>query len=238
MKVNKIGFTEEPKPIIQGDQYLEHIQAEDLMEYGFETEFVGRLPVIGRLKDLGVEGLCKILKNPHGSIVSSKARDFEAYSIELNFDDDALRLIAELADKEKTGARGLVSVMEKILLQFEKKLPSTSIKKLTVSKDVVENGQMVLKKMLVEEALTNFQREFWLSDKIILEFTPEAKNWLYENSTAEVDPAKYLQDAFKDYAYGLKLLNLENFKITLEALKNPKEFLNKLIKKSYQKTRS
>jgi len=235
MKSNKIGFSEEQRKILSGDEYLDYVRTEDLIKYGFESEFVGRLPVIARLKDLGVEGLYQILKNPRSAVISGKKRDFMAYGIKLDFDDEALQEIAERAHKEKTGARGLVSAMERILMPFEKKLPSTKIKSLAVTKELIDHPQMVLEKMVLEDILARFQRSFLVETGIVIEFTPAAKEALKEIADRGEDVSKYLQNSFKDYGYGLKLIEADSFKVTSDVVKNPKDFLNKLIKKTYKK---
>lgn len=234
LKSNKIGFTDQERKLLTGYEYLDYVGTEDLIKYGFESEFVGRLPVIGRLKELGVEGLYQILKNPRSAVISGKKRDFLAYGIEISFEDKALREIAERADKEKTGARGLVSVIERALLPFEKKLPSTNIKKLKVTLGVVENPNAALKDVLFDEALSSFQRDFLVQSGIVVEFTTEARKRLMETVNGG-DTSKILKEKFKDYEYGLKLIGAESFKITAEVMKSPKEYLDNLIKKSYKK---
>jgi len=134
----------------RGDEgkYLGRCKAEDLVEYGFESEFIGRLPVMAVLEPLEAEDLYEILENPNNPIVLGKKEDFRCYGIDLRFEEDALRLVARRAHEEKTGARALVSVMEKVLLPFEKKLPSTSISYLVVTRDVVEDPRGQLETML------------------------------------------------------------------------------------------
>lgn len=117
--------------------YLRHVKAEDLMEYGFESEFVGRLPVVAVFEDLYVEDLYQILRNPTCPVIRGKKRDFKAYGIDITFEDQALRILAEKAYVEKTGARGLTRVVEKCLLGFEKTLPSTAIRFLLVTPEIV-----------------------------------------------------------------------------------------------------
>ena len=129
-------------------RYLKHIKSEDLITYGFESEFIGRLPVIACLDKLTVNDLYDILLNPNSSVVVGKKLDFLAYSIKIQFSDEALMEIARNAVKEQTGARGLVSCMEKILLPFEKKLPSTDIKFLAITQELVKNPQQELGRML------------------------------------------------------------------------------------------
>ena len=139
--------------------FLKKAKAEDLIQFGFESEFVGRLPVLAVLDELSVDDLYEILMNINSSVVVGKKLDFRAYGIHILFEDDALREIAERAVKERTGARGLVSVMEKILLPFEKKLPSTDIKHLSVTMDVVENPVKELGRILEDPESRAFHRE-------------------------------------------------------------------------------
>lgn len=129
-------------------KFLQHVKAEDLIQFGFESEFVGRLPVIAVLEPLEVEDLYQILKNPNSPVIQGKKDDFRCYGIDLKFQDDALWTLAEMAYQEKTGARGLVSVIERVLLGFEKRLPSTSIRHLVVTKDLVLHPQETLEAIL------------------------------------------------------------------------------------------
>jgi endopeptidase Clp ATP-binding regulatory subunit ClpX len=132
----------------QRNQYLKQVKAEDLIEYGFESEFIGRLPVIAMLDDLKVDDLHQILTNPNCSVIASKKRDFKSYNIDIRFEDEALWEIARRAYQERTGARGLVSALERVLLKFEKKLPSTTINRLVVTKQMVADPAGELAKLL------------------------------------------------------------------------------------------
>ncbi len=132
-------------------QYLKLVKAEDFIEFGFESEFVGRLPVCAVLENLEVDDLYEILLNPYSSVIVGKKHDFLAYGIKILFEDEACREIAERAYKEKTGARGLVSVVEKTLLPFEKRLPSTKIRHLVVTMEMVENPQEALDALLASK---------------------------------------------------------------------------------------
>ncbi len=129
-------------------EILKEAAAQDLIEFGFESEFVGRLPVVVVFDELKKEDLVEILKNPNNPIILSKRLDFGSYSIDIKFEDEALAKIAEMAAAEKTGARGLVSAIEKVLIPFEKTLPSTDIKRLLVTPEVVENPEAQLKMIL------------------------------------------------------------------------------------------
>lgn len=230
-----IGFQGDVKKVSQNpSDYHRFVRTEDLLEYGFESEFIGRLPVVTVLDDLDVQGLYKILKNPNSSVILGKKRDFKAYGIELEFEDDALHYIAEKAHEERTGARGLVGVVEKILIKFEKKLPSTGIRKFVVTRDVIENTPVILDKMLTSDACTRFRKMFQDKHGIDIEFTDEAivelKRIADEGNSDFFSTCMVL---FRDYEYGLKLAEQRSFVVTKEAVLEPKVFLDNLIKQSY-----
>ncbi|HEX5680566.1 MAG TPA: AAA family ATPase [Desulfobacterales bacterium] len=127
---------------------LAHVKAQDLIEFGFESEFVGRLPVKAVFEHLTEEDLYQILKNPNNPIMLGKKLDFAAYGIAVKFEDAFLRRMAELAFAEGTGARGLVSVIEKALLDFEKALPSSDATQFPVTLDIVTSPQPALERLL------------------------------------------------------------------------------------------
>jgi ATP-dependent Clp protease ATP-binding subunit ClpX len=237
LKKHAIGFDAD-RITSGGDQsvdYLSLAKSEDLIDYGFESEFVGRLPVMVRLNDLDEDALYRILQNPNSVVIQSKKRDFQAYGIDINFDDDALRLLAQKAAKERTGARGLVSVFEKILLKYEKRLPSSAIKKLNVSREMVENPIEGLEFLLQSESIKQFQKDFLASTGIVVSFTPGARSTILRQAKAEnKDFNTKCQEMFLNYEYGLKLLNLSNFVVDEKILEDPQGKLEKLIKNSYQ----
>jgi ATP-dependent Clp protease ATP-binding subunit ClpX len=143
-----IGFGAEIRSKDEKVQYLKKVKAEDLIEYGFESEFIGRLPVVTVFEHLEVDDLYKILRNPKSPIVMGKKRDFKAYGIHLQFEDETLRRVAENASQERTGARGLVSAVERVLLKFEHTLPSTNIRHLVVIPAMVDDPARELRKIL------------------------------------------------------------------------------------------
>ena len=109
------------------------------MHYGLIPEFVGRLPVVGTLQPLDEDALIKILTEPKNALVKQYQRKFEFDNISLKFTDEALRSIAFLAHKRKVGARGLMMIMEEILLDSMYVLPSEKkVKDLLITKDMVE----------------------------------------------------------------------------------------------------
>jgi len=145
----EIGFRSEQEAETHPTSwYLRRMQAEDLLAYGFESEFVGRLPVNVVLDSLEEEDLYQILRNPNCPVVVGKKADFKAYGIDIHFEDAALQKLAGLAHKERTGARGLTSVVESTLIKFEKKLPSTGICRLVVTPEMVDDPKGELEKLL------------------------------------------------------------------------------------------
>ncbi|RPI73560.1 MAG: AAA family ATPase [Desulfobacteraceae bacterium] len=127
---------------------LKQVTARDLVEFGFESEFVGRLPVVVVFDELTGPDLVEILKNPNNPIILSKRQDFKAYGIDIKFEEEALRKIAYLAAKEKTGARGLVSAIERVIIPFEKRLPSTQIKRVLITPELVDAPERELAELL------------------------------------------------------------------------------------------
>lgn len=136
--------------------YLKHLKAEDLVEFGFETEFIGRIPIRCTLDLLSEDNLFLILRMPNNPVILGKRLDFAAYGIDIQFTEQALRLLAKKAFQENTGARGIVSAVENALILFEEKLPSTNILNFTVTREVVENPDSQLSDILLEET-----REKW-----------------------------------------------------------------------------
>ncbi|MEJ7846566.1 MAG: ATP-dependent Clp protease ATP-binding subunit ClpX [Pyrinomonadaceae bacterium] len=115
------------------------LEPEDLIHYGLIPEFVGRLPVIGTLNDLDENALVQILTEPKNALVRQYQRKFEFDNIGLKFTDGALRAIAQEAHKRKVGARGLMMIMEEILLESMYVLPSEKkVKDILVTKEMVE----------------------------------------------------------------------------------------------------
>ena len=120
-------------------EMLQKCEPEDLLKFGLIPEFVGRLPVIATLHDLDVPALVQILKEPKNALVKQYHKLFELEDVELTFTDDALEAIAKKAIKRKTGARGLRSIVEAILLDTMFDLPSMDdVTEVVVDKDVVE----------------------------------------------------------------------------------------------------
>lgn len=235
MNKQAIGFDKMKFVPGLANQVLKQVRTEDLLEFGFESEFVGRLPVTVVLNELDGDGLYQILKNRYSTVVLGKKMDFRAYGIDLQFTDDALRILAERAWNEKTGARGLLKVTERVLIKFEKKLPSTDIDTLVVDKELVEDPEKVLKRMLREEGIKTFQKDFLVEHGIYLDFTAATKDRLSKKAEDEgQDLHQLCHDLFHDYHHGLRLMKLDHFTVPVEAVDDSTGFLDRYIRENYQ----
>ncbi len=118
---------------------INKLEPEDLIHYGLIPEFVGRLPVIGTLRELDEAALMSILTEPKNALIKQYQRKFEFDNISLKFTEGAVRAIASEAFKRKVGARGLMMIMEEVLLESMYHLPSeTQVKEIVVTKEMIE----------------------------------------------------------------------------------------------------
>ena len=173
-----IGFGARIRKSAEQLDILKHVRSEDLIAFGFESEFVGRLPVRAVFEHLTEDDLYQILKNPNNPIILGKKLDFAAYDIEVKFEDQLLRTLATHAFAENTGARGLVSAVEKALLEFERKLPSTDLNKFPATKGIVDNPEAFLKAITAEPQK---QASHQLFDRLMLQEKGTIKAYLKEN---------------------------------------------------------
>jgi len=123
-------------------EILEAVQPEDLLKFGFIPEFVGRLPVLATLDDLDETALVSILKEPRNALIRQYQKLFEIEKVKLRFTEGALVAIAQEALKRKTGARGLRSILETIMLDIMYDLPSqNNIQECIISEDTIRNKE-------------------------------------------------------------------------------------------------
>ncbi|MDR2807041.1 MAG: AAA family ATPase [Puniceicoccales bacterium] len=244
----KIGFGVLQETVNQDFELLAQAQSEDFIKYGFEPEFIGRLPVRVACKALGENELEKILSSSEGSIIKQYEEDFGGYVIDLKFDPMALTAIAKFAAKEQTGARGLLTVLERIFRDMKFELPSTDIRKITLDVHGVENPQKYLAQLLatnpkqeedIEGDIERFVKSFEANYNIHLNFTNEAvaeiSRIAHEQHHTIVATCNRL---FEDFGYGLKLMAKEGekmaFDIPLQAVQSPDHFLSEKITAYYK----
>ncbi len=122
-------------------ELLQEVEPEDLIRYGLIPEFVGRLPVVATLEELDEDALVSILLEPKNALTKQYRKLFDMEGVELEFRDDALRAVAKRAMKRKTGARGLRTILESVLLDTMYDLPSSSSAKKVVLDEAVVIGE-------------------------------------------------------------------------------------------------
>ncbi len=228
--------------------YMKECMSMDLVQYGFEPEFVGRVPVRVVCYELSPDDLYNILKYSQGTIIKQYKRAFASYGIDITFADESLRKIAEKAYEEKTGARALATICEKVLREFKFELPSSDIKRFVVKEEMVDNSVAELQKLLndpsendrfvAHELIKEYGTEFMGKHKIKLEFSKEAVALISEKAVAEGVDVKLMCDKIlADYEYGLNLIKRNTgraeFTITEEVIQDPSGTLDKWFKEYY-----
>ena len=219
----------------------------DFIEYGMEAEFVGRLPVRVACEELAAADLRRILTESEGSILRQYERSFLAYGIEAAFENDALDRIAEMAASEGTGARGLLTVCERILRDFKFELPGSGATALRVDTPLIERPAERLselraggerdRELAVRLAAAEFIARLGDRHGVTLRLSDDALDLLAEMSMARQQPIRDLcAELFKDYEFGLRLVRGsvgEATVLTRAAVENPDKFLSDLVVRSY-----
>jgi len=228
---------------------LHQAQTRDFIDFGFEPEFIGRLPVRVVCEPLSVDDLFQVLKTSEGSIIRQYEQAFAAYGIEAVFQDDALHKIAELSGDEQTGARGLMTICERVFRDVKFELPSTHIKRFLINRAFVEDPLCALKKLLAEqekeervmavELVREFAVNFSREHKLKLTFTEAASARLIAQAAELGKPVRDLcAERFKDYQFGLKLVaqnsGRDEFSIDLDAVEAPDKILSEWVVASYR----
>lgn len=243
----QIGFQSEPIKVLDNDVF-KHVMTGDFVEYGFEPEFIGRLPVRVVCEELNADDLYKIMKYSEGSILRQYERAFRAYGIEISFEDEALLLIANAAALEKTGARGLLTVFEKLFRDYKYYLAGSGLSQLRVTEELVREPQRVLERLMAEgqqhEKETLRQQAVMFADRfsgehgVEMQFDDSALNRLVERAEAErMKMGDLCAHLFKDFQFGLSLIkkNTGNNRFVLgsAAVDAPDKFLSELVLQSY-----
>ena len=152
-----IGFGADikPKEEKQIGELLRQVMPEDLLKYGLIPEFIGRLPIVVALDALDKKALVRILTEPRNALVRQYQKFFEMDDVELVFEEDAIEAIAVKATERKTGARGLRTVIEEIMLEIMYEIPSQEdVIRCIITKEVVEKGSapnLMRRESLAEE---------------------------------------------------------------------------------------
>jgi len=138
---NVLGFGHDKKSKDEQEPTFDMVEPDDLVQYGLIPELIGRLPIIATLGEIEEEAMIQILTEPKNSLVRQYKKLFAIDNVELNFEDDALVSIAHKAIKRKTGARGLRSIMEEMMIDVMYELPEYSGYEVVITKEMVEDGE-------------------------------------------------------------------------------------------------
>ena len=246
-KKASIGFAAQPSGV-EERPWQHDMTTADLVEYGMEAEFVGRLPVRVACEDLSASDLRRILAESEGSVLRQYERSFRAFGIEAEFADDALDRIAEMAAAEGTGARGLLTVCERLLRDFKFEMPGSGITSLRVDAALIADQDAQLaalrERAKAEQAASGrndagaFLAQFEKTHGVRMEFSGGALERLLELSSERgLAVGELCARLFKDFHFGLKLLGLppgEPLVIPPEAVDQPDKFLSELVVRAYR----
>jgi len=246
----KVGFHASSSGEEKEANILSKARTSDFIAFGFEPEFIGRLPVRVALDELTEEDLVDILKHSEGSILRQYREGFEGYGMEVTFSHGAHRAVAARAIEEATGARGLVTVLEESLREFKFHLPGSQVERIAVTKELIDDPKAYLKKLeadpdygaefFIEAQVREFEEEFEREYGHRIVFDRTATKKAIELARAEgVSLAEYLTIRLSDYSYGLDIIRKQTgqteFTITADMLDRPVEALEDWIKETLGK---
>jgi len=137
---NTLGFGQTKRSKKENENLLHLVESDDLVQFGIIPELIGRLHVLATLGEISKDDMVRILTEPKNSLVKQYQKLFEIDNVKLTFEDDALKVIAQKALDRKTGARGLRSILEEILLDIMYELPELSDYEVIITEDVIVNG--------------------------------------------------------------------------------------------------
>ena len=245
---SQIGFQVGDQEKVLDSELFKNAETQDFIDYGFEAEFIGRLPVRVVCEKLEQGDFVNIMKNSEGSILRQYEREFDAYGINALFEDSAIEKVAELAEKENTGARALMTVLAKVLRDFKFELPGTSVSELRINSNLIDNKDEVLEKYRLEglevnlekvqDEVNTFCREFKAKHGVKMDFSEDAVTTLADLSSLQGRSVLQIcKTKFKDYQFGLKLIQGNSgqdvFQINKEAVEDADKFLSDLVVQSY-----
>jgi endopeptidase Clp ATP-binding regulatory subunit ClpX len=248
-----IGFGAAVHDQPAAEDLLREARTKDFIDYGFEAEFIGRLPVRVFCEALTADDLFQIMKNSEGSLIRQYEREFNAYGVRAVFEDDALRAVAVTAADEKTGARGLVTAWEKVLRHFKFELPSLGVPDFTVDAALVKDTAKALEHYRLEahslqtdvraDEVRAFAARFAAEHGLTLVFDAGAIRSLVQRAEREGSAIDAMcARLFKDFPFGLQLVSRSRsqtvFHLTRETVEHPDKYLSELVVNSYRQPES
>jgi len=256
LDVNRIGFgstDEEGADDESTNRFLAKAETRDFIKYGFEPEFVGRLPVRVACEELTKEDLGQILHSSEGNVLEQYKNDFDGYCIDFKIDDEAIERIAEQAADEKTGARGLVTVLERTFRDFKFELPSSGIRNFAVSGRTVDHPKESLTELLeqnrdqLDESMLadvdRFTDDFKREHGFLLRMRKPAKVALVKIALQENRSVRAVcEKKFNDYEHGLGIISQrtgkKEFVIEKKTIDDPDKELSRWVVDSFGSKKS
>jgi endopeptidase Clp ATP-binding regulatory subunit ClpX len=253
LDLNRIGFGPAEENENENDsatRFLAKAESQDFIKYGFEPEFVGRLPVRVACEELTKDDLAQILHSSEGNVLEQYKNDFLGYSIDFKIDDGAIERIAEQAADEKTGARGLVTVLEKTFRDFKFELPSSGIKNFSVDAATVENPKRALAELLERNRdqlddsmladVDRFTDDFKREDGYFLRMRKPAKVAVVKAALKENRSVRAVcEKKFCDFEHGLGIISQRTgkreFIIDKKTVDDPDKELSRWVMESFDK---
>ena len=253
LNLNRIGFgssDEQNQNEIPVSTFLGKAETRDFIDYGFEPEFIGRLPVRVACEELTKNDLREILLSSEGNVLEQYRSDFSGYNIEFKMTDDAILKIAENAAEEKTGARGLVTVLERTFRDFKFELPSTGIRSFEVDEQTVLNPEESIQALIEQnrdqvddsmlEDVDRFVEEFKRNHGFELRIRKPAKVALVKQAAGENRSVlAFCEKKFADFQHGLSIIQQrtgkKSFVIERKAIDDPDKELSKWVVDSFGK---
>lgn len=251
LEASTIGFGN-TNEIIDRDpsEYLHFIETQDLIKFGFEPEFVGRLPVRVACDPLAIADLVEIMLNSEGNLLQQYRQDFKGYSIDFNITREAIEEIARKAHTERTGARGLMTVFEQVFRYFKFELPSTGIEAFDVTRETIADPKTSLKSLLKDNShmqrntlareLDEFRERFEETHGLEITFSEDAREVLIDASVEKDKTIRSVcEERFKDFEHGLKIISRNtgetSFEVNAEMARDPDGGLSKWVVQSFKK---
>jgi len=245
----QVGFAHPGNRLEDDSDALQLVQTQDFIKFGFEPEFIGRLPVRVACHTLKPADLERILLTSEGSVLAQYRADFAGYGIDFNFGAKAIRKVAEKAYAEKTGARGLMTVLERVFRDFKFELPSTSIRSFEISEATLEKPSAEVQELLRKNSdaqrevlrteVADFAKRFHRNFGFDLDFTDDAVTALVEESLKRDKTIRGLcEEKFRDFHHGLTLISRstgsKSFKINRAVITNPEKELSQWVVASFR----
>ena len=252
LDVHRIGFSspeDQEADESSTSRFLSRAETTDFIKYGFEPEFIGRLPVRVACEELNKDDLGQILRSSEGNVLEQYENDFAGYDIKFAIDDEAIDRIAEEASREKTGARGLVTVLERTFRDFKFELPSSGVRSFEVDSRVVEEPEEALVRILEENKdqldesmlgdVDRYSDDFKREHGFALKMRKAAKVALVKMALKENRSVRAVcERKFRDFEHGLGIISQrtgkKDFVIDKKVVDDPDKELSRWVVESFE----